>query len=169
MLCLNGQTFSSRTGKTSGLPKDRIKGLFPSREEWKRSLGPISRGTIIGFFLGLLPGGGPIISSFMSYIVEKKLSRNPNRFGQGAIEGVAAPESANNASAQAAFVPMLTLGIPATPSIAVLLGALLLFGIQPGPLLMKKAPDMFWGLIASMYTGNVLLSHFKFAFDPPVG
>jgi putative tricarboxylic transport membrane protein len=149
---LNIETTVNRTVFAS-----KVKGLLPNRQEWKQLIGPVSRGTILGFFLGLLPGGGPIIASFMSYIVEKKISKHPEKFGQGAIEGVAAPESANNASAQGAFVPMLTLGIPATPSVAVLLGALILYGVQPGPLLMKKAPDVFWGLIASMYTGNAML------------
>jgi putative tricarboxylic transport membrane protein len=118
----------------------------------KDSIKPISRGSIIGFLLGILPGAGPVIPPFISYILEKRISKHPERFGQGAIEGVAGPEAANNAGVTAAFVPMLTLGIPATATMAILLGALLMFGVQPGPLLMKKAPDIFWGTITSMYT-----------------
>jgi putative tricarboxylic transport membrane protein len=135
----------------------KIKGIYPTLQDWKKSIGPIVRGSIIGFFLGLLPGAGPTISSFMSYIVEKRISKHPETFGQGEIAGVAAPESANNAAASAAFVPMLTLGIPSSPTMAVLLGALLIFGVEPGPQLIKKAPDVFWGTIASMYTGNFIL------------
>jgi putative tricarboxylic transport membrane protein len=137
--------------------KGKIKGLFPNKQDWKESLAPIGRGGLIGFALGLLPGAGPVIASFMSYIVEKRISKRPERFGQGEIAGVAAPEAANNAAASAAFVPMLTLGIPATPTIAILLGALLLYGVVPGPLLMKERPDIFWGTITSMYTGNAML------------
>jgi putative tricarboxylic transport membrane protein len=135
----------------------KIKGLLPNRQDWKKSIGPIGRGSLIGFFLGLLPGAGPTVSSFMSYIIEKRISKHPERFGKGEIAGVAAPESANNAAASAAFVPMLTLGIPASPTMAVLLGALLIFGVEPGPQLMQKAPDVFWGTVTSMYTGNVIL------------
>jgi len=144
-------------GAVQSVFETKIKGLFPNREDWRRSIGAIGRGTLIGFFLGLLPGGGPLIATFSSYIVEKKVSKHPERFGQGEIEGVAGPESANNAGAQAAFVPMLTLGIPATPTMAILLGALLIYGVQPGPLLINKAPDVFWGLVTSMYTGNAML------------
>jgi putative tricarboxylic transport membrane protein len=136
---------------------EKIKGLYPSRQDWKESIWPIGRGTLIGFLLGILPGGGPIIASFMAYIVEKKISKHPERFGEGAIAGVAAPESANNAAASAAFIPMLTLGIPSTASTAILLGALMVFGVEPGPLLIKKTPDVFWGVITSMYAGNVML------------
>jgi len=135
----------------------KIKGLLPNRQDWKKSIGPMSRGSIIGFFLGLLPGGGPIIASFMSYIVEKRISKHPGQFGHGAIEGVAAPESANNSAAVAAFIPMLSLGIPATANMAIMLGALLMYGVQPGPLLIKEAPDIFWGTVTSMYTGNIIL------------
>jgi putative tricarboxylic transport membrane protein len=135
----------------------KIKGLFPNRQDWRESVGPIGRGSVIGFFLGILPGAGPVIASFMSYILEKRISKHPEKFGHGAIAGVAGPESANNAGASAAFIPMLTLGIPATPAMAVLLGALMLFGVQPGPMFMQKAPDIFWGTVTSMYTGNVML------------
>jgi putative tricarboxylic transport membrane protein len=135
----------------------KIKGLYPSCEDWKNSIGPIGRGTVIGFFLGILPGSGPLISTFVSYIVEKKISKHPERFGQGEIAGVASPESANNAAAQAGFIPMLTLGIPASATTALLLGVLLMYGVIPGPLLMQKNPDMFWGTVTSMYIGNGML------------
>jgi len=131
--------------------------LFPNREDWKRSLGPISRGSLIGFFLGILPGGGAIIASFTSYAVEKRISRHPEEFGKGAIEGVAGPESANNAASGGAFIPLLTLGIPANVVMAIVLGALLTHGLQPGPLLLVKNPDLFWGVVISMYIGNLLL------------
>ncbi len=131
--------------------------LMPSREEWRRSIGAIIRGTGIGFLLGLLPGGGTIIASFAAYGIEKRISREPERFGQGAIEGVASPETANNAATGAAFIPMLTLGIPANAVMAILLGALMVHGLQTGPLLMRDAPAIFWGTVASMYVGNVLL------------
>ena len=142
---------------TRAIFETKIKGLYPNRQDWKESIWPIGRGSLIGFLLGVLPGGGPIIASFMSYIVEKKVSKHPERFGQGEIAGVAAPESANNSAASAAFIPMLTLGIPSTPTTAILLGALMVFGVEPGPLLIQKAPDVFWGTITSMYAGNVML------------
>ncbi|OGP65262.1 MAG: transporter [Deltaproteobacteria bacterium RBG_13_53_10] len=135
----------------------KIKNIYPNLQDWKDSIKPIGRGTLIGFFLGILPGAGPLLASFMSYIVEKKLSKHPERFGKGAIEGVAGPETANNAGATAAFVPMLTLAIPATATMAILLGTLMMYGVQPGPMLMKKAPEIFWGVVTSMYTGNVML------------
>jgi putative tricarboxylic transport membrane protein len=135
----------------------KLKGLFPNLEDWKRSIGAILRGTGIGFFLGILPGGGAIISSFASYAVEKRVSKHPEKFGTGVIEGVAAPESANNAAAQGAFIPMITLGIPSNVVMALLLGALMIHGITPGPLLMTQHPDLFWGFITSMYIGNLML------------
>jgi putative tricarboxylic transport membrane protein len=135
----------------------KIKGLLPNREDWKNSVGPIGRGSIIGFLLGILPGGGPLIASFMSYAVEKKISKHPERFGKGEIAGVAAPESANNAGATTCFIPMLSMGIPPTAGMALMLGALIVYGLEPGPFLINKAPDLFWGTVASMYTGNVLL------------
>jgi len=135
----------------------RLKGLFPDLGEWKRSLGPILRGTGIGFFLGILPGGGAVIASFASYAIEKRLSSHPEKFGTGVIEGVAAPESANNAAAQAAFIPLMTLGIPSNVVMALLLGSLMLHGLTPGPLLMTRNPDLFWGVITSMYIGNLML------------
>jgi putative tricarboxylic transport membrane protein len=135
----------------------KLKGLFPSLDDWRRAIGAILRGTGIGLFLGILPGGGATISSFASYAVEKRVSKHPEKFGTGMIEGVASPESANNAAAQSAFVPMLTLGIPSNVVMALLLGALMIHGITPGPLLMTNHPDLFWGFIASMYIGNIML------------
>jgi TctA family transporter len=135
----------------------RVGSLFPTREDLKRSFGPIVRGTALGAFFGVLPGTGPAIASFSSYMVEKKVSRDPSRFGHGAIEGVAGPESANNADAQCKFIPMLTLGIPASGVMALMLGALTIHGITPGPQVMIKNPDLFWGLIASMWIGNLML------------
>jgi putative tricarboxylic transport membrane protein len=135
----------------------KIANLLPNLKEWGASLGPILRGTVIGFFLGILPGAGAIISSFASYAVEKKLSKHPEKFGTGAIEGVAGPESANNAASGGAFIPLLSLGIPSNAVTALLLGALIIHGIQPGPLLISKHPEIFWGTVASMYLGNVLL------------
>ncbi|OGK98641.1 MAG: transporter [Candidatus Rokubacteria bacterium RIFCSPLOWO2_02_FULL_73_56] len=137
--------------------KTQIRGLLASREEWRAASLPLARGSLLGFFVGVLPGGGAIISSFVAYAVEKKLSRHPERFGRGAIEGVAGPESANNAAATSSFVPLLTLGIPGNASIALIFAALLIHGIRPGPLLVSEQPAVFWGLIASMYIGNVML------------
>jgi putative tricarboxylic transport membrane protein len=134
-----------------------LKGLFPNLEDWKRCFLPILRGSVAGFFLGILPGGGGVLASFMSYTMEKKFSRHPERFGQGAIEGVAGPETANNAGAGGAFIPLLTLGIPSNAVMAILLGALLINGMQPGPMLIKEHPDLFWGAVTSMYLGNVML------------
>jgi len=135
----------------------KIKGLFPTKQDWKDSAAPIARGSVLGFFLGILPGGGALISSFISYAIEKRLSRRPEMFGKGAIEGVAGPESANNSATGGAFIPLLALGIPSNVVMAILLGALLIYGVQPGPLLMKKHPDVFWGLVTSMYLGNAML------------
>ncbi len=135
----------------------KIKGLLPTRKDWMDSKGAILRGSTIGFFLGVLPGGGAIISSFVSYAVEKKFSKHPEKFGTGVIEGVAAPESANNAAVGGAMVPLLTLGIPPNVVMAMLLGAFMIHGIQPGPLLIRDHPHIFWGIVASMYLGNVIL------------
>jgi putative tricarboxylic transport membrane protein len=135
----------------------KVTHLFPTMDDLKRSIGPILRGTGIGAFFGVLPGTGPSIASFSSYILEKKLSNDPSRFGNGAIEGVAGPESANNADAQCKFIPMLTLGLPASGVMALMLGALTIQGIQPGPEVMSTRPELFWGLIASMWIGNLLL------------
>ncbi len=135
----------------------KVSNLFPSRDDLKRSIGPILRGTGIGSFFGVLPGTGPAIASFASYMLEKRLAADPDRFGKGAIEGVAAPEAANNADAQCKFIPMLTLGLPASGVMALMLGALTIQGIQPGPEVMTQRPDLFWGLIASMWIGNLML------------
>jgi TctA family transporter len=134
-----------------------VTGLFPTREDWKRIWAPILRGTALGSALGILPGGGAMLASFASYSMEKKVSKNPQEFGQGAIEGVAGPESANNAGAQTSFIPMLTLGIPSNPVMALMIGALIMQGIQPGPSVMNEQPALFWGLIASMWIGNAFL------------
>jgi putative tricarboxylic transport membrane protein len=135
----------------------QVINLFPTREDLKASFGPILRGTGIGAFFGVLPGTGPAIASLSSYLVEKKLAADPSRFGRGAIEGVAGPESANNADAQCKFIPMLTLGLPASGVMALMLGALTIHGIQPGPEVMNQRPELFWGLIASMWIGNLML------------
>src|SRR3954451_7643986 len=135
----------------------KVSNLMPSLEDFKRSIGPILRGTGLGCFFGVLPGTGPAIASFASYMVEKKVADDPSRFGKGAIEGVAGPESANNADAQCKFIPMLTLGLPASGVMALMLGALTIQGIQPGPEVMTQRPELFWGLIASMWIGNLML------------
>jgi len=134
-----------------------FKNLLPTLKDWKDSAAPIGRGTFLGFFLGLIPGGGAIIASFASYAIEKKVSKHPEEFGHGAIQGVAGPEAANNSAASGNFIPLLTLGIPCNAVMAILLGALMIHGLQPGPLLMTKAPDLFWGTIVSMYIGNAML------------
>jgi len=131
--------------------------LFPNRKDWRNSFWPITRGSLLGFIIGLLPGGTGIVASFSSYGIEKKISRHPERFGKGAIEGVAGPESANNGAAQGAFIPLLTLGIPGNASMALTLGALRIHGVIPGPLLIQEHPQVFWGVVASMYIGNFLL------------
>ncbi len=139
------------------LYQTHIKGLLPSLKDWADSIWAIIRGTVIGFFLGLLPGGGAPIASFVSYAVEKRVSKHPERFGTGVIEGVASPESANNAASSGAFIPLLTLGIPSNVVMAMLFAGLLIHNITPGPLLLKNHPDIFWGVITSMYIGNVML------------
>jgi putative tricarboxylic transport membrane protein len=135
----------------------RLHDLLPTRRDWTVSAAPIARGTLLGFSLGLLPGGGALISSFASYAMEKRLSRHPERFGKGAIEGLAGPESANNAAAQASFIPLLCLGIPPNVVIGVIMGGLLIQGIVPGPRLIVDHPDLFWGVVASMLIGNAML------------
>ena len=135
----------------------RIKNLLPTLKDWRDSIGAILRGSVLGFLLGILPGGGGILSSFSSYALEKKLSKHPERFGTGVIEGVAGPETANNSATAGAFIPLLSLGIPGNPVTAILLAALIIHGVQPGPLLLKQNPNLFWSVIASMYLGNVLL------------
>jgi len=146
--------------ESSGIPeivKTRFRELFPTRKEWRRSWGPIFRGSALGFFWGLIPGPSTVLSTFASYKLEKSLSKNPDEFGQGAIEAVAGPESANNAASTGAMVPLLSLGIPFAPAAAMLLAALLIQGVPTGPLLISQRPEIFWGVIASMYIGNVAL------------
>ena len=130
---------------------------MPTKADLKLSVGPIMRGSLLGFMIGIIPGSAHIISSFVSYGIERRLSKHPERFGNGAIEGVAGPESANNAAATGAFVPMLALGIPTGPVTAVMLAAIMVHGILPGPMLIQQQPDLFWGFVASMYVGNVVL------------
>lgn len=134
-----------------------LRGLLPNLEDWKQSFWPVIRGSGVGFFLGILPGGGGVLASFTSYALEKKFSKHPERFGQGAIEGVAGPETANNAGTGGAFIPLLTLGLPSNAVMAILLGAMLIYGMQPGPMLIKEHPDLFWGAVTSMYIGNGML------------
>jgi len=135
----------------------KVKNLLPNLQDWKDSFWPIIRGSFLGFFIGILPGPAPVISAFTSYAIEKKISKHPEKFGTGVIEGVAGPESANNAATGGAFIPLFTLGIPANSVIAILLGAFMIHGIQPGPMLISKYPDLFWGTIMSMYLGNIML------------
>ena len=142
---------------TRSIFKTHIKGLLPTIKDWADSIWAILRGTVLGFFLGILPGGGAVLSSFVSYAVEKRVSKHPEMFGKGAIEGVAGPESANNAASSGAFIPLMTLGIPSNVVMAVLFSGLLIHGLMPGPLLLKQHPDIFWGIITSMYIGNVML------------
>lgn len=142
---------------TRSVLNSRISGLMPGRDDLRRMTAPILRGTALGSILGILPGGGAMLASFASYALEKKVSKKPEEFGQGAIEGVAGPESANNAGAQTSFIPMLTLGIPSNPVMALMIGALVIQGIQPGPSVIVEQPALFWGLIVSMWIGNLLL------------
>jgi len=135
----------------------RLRDLMPTRDDLRRSAMPTVRGTAIGVPLGILPGGGPLIASVCSYAVEKKIAKDPSRFGKGAVEGVAAPEAAANSAAFTSFIPMLAIGIPASTAMALMLGGLLIQGIQPGPRLMTQHPDIFWGLVASMWIGNLML------------
>jgi putative tricarboxylic transport membrane protein len=137
--------------------KPKLRELLPSRQEWHDSFWPIGRGTVLGFLIGIIPGSAHIISSFVSYAVERRLSKHPEQFGHGAVAGVAGPESANNSATSGAFVPMLALGVPSGPIPAVMLAAMMVHGISPGPLLITQQPDLFWGFIASMYVGNVVL------------
>jgi putative tricarboxylic transport membrane protein len=142
---------------TGDVTTPRLRDLLPNREEWRRSVMPIARGSVLGFLIGIIPGSAHIISSFLSYAVERRISKRPHEFGEGAVEGVAGPESANNAASTGAFVPMLALGVPTGPVTAVLIAALLIHGIPPGPTLVNDHPDVFWGFVASMYVGNIML------------
>jgi putative tricarboxylic transport membrane protein len=135
----------------------KVKNLLPTLQDWRESFWPMIRGSFLGFFIGLLPGPAPVISSFSSYALEKKLSKHPEKFGTGMIAGVAGPESANNAASGGAFIPLFTLGIPSNSVVAILLGALMIHGIQPGPMLIANNPNLFWGTIMSMYLGNAML------------
>ncbi len=142
---------------TPKVQQPTMRQLIPSREEFRLSAGPIMRGSVLGFLIGIIPGSAHIISSFVSYGLERRISKHPERFGKGAIEGVAGPESANNAAATGAFVPMLALGIPTSPVTAVMIAAIMIHGISPGPMLIQEQPELFWGFVASMYVGNVVL------------
>jgi putative tricarboxylic transport membrane protein len=135
----------------------RLSKLLPTLRDWKDSIGAVIRGSLIGFLVGILPGGGPLIASIAAYSTEKKISRHPEEFGYGAIEGVAAPEAANNSASQGAFIPLLVLGIPSNATMAVIMGALLMNGVKPGPLMIQQHPALFWGVIGSMYVGNAML------------
>jgi putative tricarboxylic transport membrane protein len=153
-----GEIFCTLEGHVKAeLVTSKITNLWPTLKDWAISKWAILRGSGVGFLVGLLPGGGAVIASLLAYAVEKRVSREPEKFGQGALEGVAGPESANNAAASASFIPMLTLGIPGNPAIAMIFAALLIQGVTPGPLLIKDHPQLFWAVIASMYLGNVLL------------
>jgi putative tricarboxylic transport membrane protein len=143
--------------ESRSLMMKKVKGLMLTKEDFKRIIAPVLRGTFIGSALGILPGGGAMLASFASYSIEKKISKNSANFGKGAIEGVAAPEAANNAGAQTSFIPMLTLGIPSNPVMALMIGAMIIQGIQPGPAVMTEQPALFWGLIVSMWIGNLFL------------
>lgn len=143
--------------ETRTLLVKKVHGLMPTKEDLKRIIAPVLRGTALGSALGILPGGGAMLASFAAYSIEKKVSKNSAEFGKGAIEGVAAPESANNAGAQTSFIPMLTLGIPSNPVMALMIGAMIIQGIQPGPAVMTEQPALFWGIIVSMWIGNFFL------------
>jgi putative tricarboxylic transport membrane protein len=147
---------AGKTTKTE-IRTPRLRELMPSREEWRDSRGAIARGTVLGFLIGIIPGPGHVISSFVSYALERRLSKHPERFGHGAVEGVAGPEAANNSATSGAFVPMLALGLPSGAIPAIMLAAMMIHGISPGPLLIQQQPQLFWGFIASMYVGNVVL------------
>jgi putative tricarboxylic transport membrane protein len=153
-----GEILSTPSALVTGkVVPPRLRELLPSREEWRQSAMPIARGSVLGFLIGIVPGSAHIISSFLSYALEKRIAKHPEEFGKGAVAGVAGPESANNAASTGAFVPMLALGLPTGPVTAVLMAALLIHGVQPGPTLVNEHPDVFWGFVASMYVGNVML------------
>jgi putative tricarboxylic transport membrane protein len=138
------------------ISNEKLKGYWPTRQDWKDSGGPIARGTLLGFLLGIFPGMSTVMATFLDYGIEKRISKHPEKFGTGAIEGVAGPESCNNASAIGGYVPLFALGIPSNSINAILIGALIIYGLTPGPLLIKNNPNFFWGIIASMYIGNVM-------------
>lgn len=152
-----GEVFRSILNDNNADSVNKIGRLLPTKQDLRDSAAPIARGSILGFFIGILPGAGPTLSSFMSYTLEKKSSKTPERFGQGAIEGVAGPESANNAASGGAMIPLLVLGIPSSATTAVLMGAFVMYNVQPGPLLFEKYPTVVWGVIASMFVGNLML------------
>jgi putative tricarboxylic transport membrane protein len=149
--------FTAGQGTPPEVIKPRLRDLLPSRREWREANGPVWRGTVMGFLIGIIPGSAHVISTFVSYAMERRLSKHPEQFGQGAVAGVAGPESANNAATSGAFVPMLALGVPGVPIAALLLAAMMVHGVTPGPLLIANDPKLFWGFIASMYVGNVIL------------
>lgn len=142
---------------TTDVARPKLREMLPNKDEWRQAAGPIARGSVLGFIIGIIPGSAHIISSFMSYALEKRISKTPEEFGKGAVAGVAGPESANNAASTGAFVPMLALGIPTGPVTAVLIAALLIHGVPPGPTLVNDHPNVFWGFVASMYVGNLML------------
>ncbi len=153
-----GEILSTPSHRVTGeVIRPKLRELWPNRQEWRDAGWPIARGTVMGFIIGIIPGSAHIISSFLSYAVEKKISKHPEEFGNGAVAGVAGPESANNAASTGAFVPMLSLGIPTGPVTAVLMAALMVHGVPPGPSLMNDHPQVFWGFVASMYVGNIML------------
>jgi putative tricarboxylic transport membrane protein len=153
-----GEVFSNLDApEERAIFKAKLRSLLPNRQDWKDSKGAITRGTLIGFFVGIIPGGSGTLASFASYAVEKRCSKHPERFGHGVIEGVAGPESANNSAVGGGLAPLLALGIPPTPAFAILFAAFMIHGIQPGPFLIPEHPDVFWGLVTSMYLGNIML------------
>jgi putative tricarboxylic transport membrane protein len=153
-----GEILSTPSRRVTGaVIRPKLRELWPNREEWRASAMPIARGSVLGFLIGIIPGSAHIISSFMSYALEKRISKHPEQFGQGAVAGVAGPEAANNSASTGAFVPMLALGIPTGPVTAVLMAALLIHGVPPGPTLVNDHPNVFWGFVASMYVGNLML------------
>jgi putative tricarboxylic transport membrane protein len=151
------ESIEAREEKEMVKSPTRLLELLPNQKDWKMSMKPITRGTLLGFLLGIIPGGGALIASFASYATEKRFSRQPEKFGKGAIEGVAGPESANNAAVSGCFIPLLTLGIPSNVVMALLMAAFVLHGVTPGPFILKERPDLFWGVVTSMYIGNVIL------------
>ena len=153
-----GEILSTPSASVTGqVLTPKLRQLFPTREEWREAAMPIGRGSVLGFIVGIIPGSAHIIASFLSYALERRLSKHPEQFGKGAIAGLAGPESANNSASTGAFVPTLALGIPTGPITAVLIGALMIHGVGIGPQLVNEHPDVFWGFIASMYVGNVML------------